>query len=209
MAKKKIKKKQALKKKSSKKSTVKKTKKKIKKQKKASKKSKTSSKIKLKTKKKIKTKTKSKTDNKDKKKSADPKKSKHLLKTKKTDSKSKKLKALLTQREKELQKILSKEKEEKMILKDMQGRTYCQMENCDYSAVAEGYCRIHFFGLYKIIKKKKEILEQDVLTKKISQLVNKHSEEVFEPLFKDSSSDKSFKTALKKITSEDTEEIDI
>ena len=123
--------------------------------------------------------------------------------------KSKKLKARLNQREKELQKILEKEKEETMILKDMQGRTYCQIENCDYSAVIDGYCRIHFFGLYKTIKKKKEILEQDILTKRFSYLAQKYSEEIFEPLFKDLSSDKSFKTVLKKISSEDTEDIDL
>ena len=92
-----------------------------------------------------------------------------------------------------------------MILKDLQGRTYCQIENCDYSAVAEGYCRIHFFGLYKTIKKKSEILEQDILKKRFSNLVNKHSEDIFEPLFKDLSSDKSFNLALKKISTEDIE----
>ena len=123
--------------------------------------------------------------------------------------KSKKLTIRLQGKEKELQKILEKEREETMILKDMQGRTYCQAENCDYSAVTDGYCRIHFFGLYKVIKKKKGILEQDILTKKISHLAQKYSEEIFEFLFKDLSSDKNFKTVLKKISSEDTEDIDI
>ena len=150
-----------------------------------------------------------KTANKTKQKTTRKKDSKSVSQTQKKELKSKKLKANLIHREKELQKILEKEKEEKMILKDMQGRTYCQIENCDCSAVVEGYCRIHFFGLYNTIKKKKEILEQDILTKKFSHLVHKHSEEIFEPLFKDLSSDKSFKTALKKISSEDTDDIDI
>ncbi|MCY4320857.1 MAG: hypothetical protein OXC37_00410 [Bdellovibrionaceae bacterium] len=126
----------------------------------------------------------------------------------KTIKKQKKIKNHLKQKEKILQRILEKEKEEKMILKDMQGRNYCQIENCDYSETAEGYCRIHFFGLYNVIKKKKEILDQDILTKKFSNLVEKHSEEIFESLFKDLSSDKGFKTALKKIHSEDVEDID-
>ena len=87
----------------------------------------------------------------------------------------------------------------------MQGRTYCSVENCDYPAVVEGYCRIHFFAFYKEIKRKKEILEQNTLNTKISELVNKYSEQIFEPLFKDLSSEKNFKIAIKKIASDDIE----
>ena len=135
-------------------------------------------------------------------------KAKSTVADKKPNLEANKLNSNLKQKENELKKIIEKEKEEKMILKDLQGRTYCQIENCDYSAVAEGYCRIHFFGLYKIIKKKNEILEQDILKKRFSNLVNNHSKDIFEPLLKDLSSDKNFKMAIKKISTEETEEIE-
>lgn len=112
-------------------------------------------------------------------------------------------------REKELKNLLEKEKEEKLILKDMEGRTYCAVENCDYPAIVESYCRIHFFGLFKMIKKRKQILEQDLLTKSYISLVNKYSESVFEYLFKDLSSDKDFKLAVKKFEDEETEDFEL
>jgi len=114
----------------------------------------------------------------------------------------------LNHREKELQKLLDKEKKDTLILKDMKGRTYCVIENCDYPAVIEEHCRIHFFGLFKKIKKKKQILEQDLLTKHYDFLIKKYSPGLFDYLFKDFSSDKNFKQAIKKITNEDTEDLE-
>ncbi len=109
--------------------------------------------------------------------------------------------------EKELEKLLEKEKEEKLVLKDMKGRTYCVVENCDYPAVVEGYCRIHFFSLFKVIKKRKQIVDQDILTKSYISLSHKHSEAVFEYLLKDLSSDKDFKLALRKFTDEEVSDL--
>lgn len=123
-------------------------------------------------------------------------------------AKAKSFSPSLNYREKELQKLLDKEKEEKLILKDMKGRTYCAVENCDYPAIVEGHCRIHFFGLFKMIKKKNQILEQDLLTKNYQLLINKHSSTVFSYLFKDLSSDKSFRMAIKKITGDEGDDLD-
>ena len=114
----------------------------------------------------------------------------------------------LNYREKELLKLLNREKEEASILKDMQGRKYCLVENCDYPAIAEEYCRIHYFGLFKQIYKKKKILEQEILEKSYSSLVKNHSEVVFDYLFKDLSSDKDFKIALKKVLDEDMDDLE-
>ena len=121
--------------------------------------------------------------------------------------KMKSLKALLSHREKELEKILAKEKEEKLILKDMEGRKYCIVENCDYPAIVDDHCRLHFFALFKKIKKKKVILERDLITKSLKELLTAHSESVFEHLFKDLSSDKHFKLAIKKISDEETQDL--
>ena len=121
-------------------------------------------------------------------------------------TKTKSLSSSLNYREKELQKLLDKEKKDTLILKDMKGRTYCVIENCDYPAIIEDHCRLHFFGLFKKIKKKKQILEQDLLTKHYDFLIKKYSLDLFDYLFKDLSSDKNFKQAIKKITHEEAEE---
>ena len=126
---------------------------------------------------------------------------------KKTSSKS--FIPSLKYREKELQKLLEKEREETLIVKDMEGRKYCLVENCDYPAIVEDYCRIHFFGLFKIINKKKEILEQDLLTKGYLSLIKQHSETIFEYLFKDLSSDKNFKLAIKKLVDEEIDDLEV
>ena len=122
--------------------------------------------------------------------------------------KTKKLKALLSYREKELEKLLIKEKEEKLILKDMEGRKYCIVENCDYPAIVDDHCRLHFFGLFKKIKKKKIILKQELIMKSLQALIIKYSESVFDYLFKDLSSEKHFKSAMKKISGEETQNPD-
>ena len=107
----------------------------------------------------------------------------------------------------ELKKILDKEKTEQMILKDVEGRTYCSVENCDYPALVKEYCRIHFFGLFKVIKQKERIVAQNILTKSYLSLVDKYSETVFDYLFKDLASDKDFQQALKKITGEESHDL--
>ena len=128
-------------------------------------------------------------------------------KKQKPAGKSKSFSASLSYREKELQKLIEKEKEKKLILKDMKGRNYCVVENCDYPAIVEDHCRIHFFGLFKTIKKKKQILEQDLLKKYYDSLVTKYSSAVFDHLFKDLFSDKNFKVAMKKVLDEETDEL--
>lgn len=125
-----------------------------------------------------------------------------LPKTKKPE-KSKSQSPSLRHCEQELAKLLEKEKEEKMILKDMKGRTYCVVENCDYPAIVENHCRVHFFGLFEIIKKKKEILAEDLLTKNYETLKERYSPVVLDYLFKDLSSEKNFKMAMKKFEEEE------
>ena len=85
-----------------------------------------------------------------------------------------------------------------MILKDMEGRKYCLFENCDYPAIIDDYCRVHFFGLFKKISRRKAILEQKILEKNYQELARQHSTSFLEFLFKDLSSGKNFKLAIKK-----------
>ncbi len=104
--------------------------------------------------------------------------------------------------ENELQKLLDREKEEKHILKDMKGRVYCAVDNCDYPAVVEKHCRIHFFGLFQTIQQKKQILEKDLLTKSYAFLIKEQTPELFDYLLRDLSSEKNFKLAMRRISNE-------
>ena len=102
----------------------------------------------------------------------------------------------------ELLRLSNKEKEEKMILKDMEGRKYCAIENCDRPALAEDHCRLHFFAFFKLIKKKKYILKTNFLEESFRSLIEAHSSVVFDYLFKDLRSDHDFSLALEKLLSE-------
>ena len=104
--------------------------------------------------------------------------------------------------EKELQKLLDREKEEKHILKDMKGRVYCAIDNCDYPAVVENHCRIHFFGLFRTIQQRKQILEKDLLTKSYALLIKEQTPELFDYLLRDLSSEKNFKLAIRRMSNE-------
>ena len=106
----------------------------------------------------------------------------------------------------ELKKVLKLEKEEKIAIKNIKGQDFCLMENCDYPAVVEGYCRIHFFALYPIIIKKKEIIEKKLLNKSFSALSKKYSSAILDQILKDLSSEKNFNSALKKINLESLDE---
>ena len=116
--------------------------------------------------------------------------------------------ASLSYRERELKQLLDQKQEEKMILKDMEGRKYCLFENCDYPAIIDDYCRIHFFGLFKKISRRKAILEQKILEKNYQELARQHSTSFLEFLFKDLSSNKNFKLAVKKIVDENEESLE-
>ena len=119
----------------------------------------------------------------------------------------------------ELSRILEKEREEKRILKDMEGRKYCVIENCDRPALVEDHCRLHFFAFFKLIREKKHILKKNLLEESLRLLIDAHSPVVFDYLFKDLRSDYDFSLALQKLLDEgadfssdsaqDLEELDI
>lgn len=108
---------------------------------------------------------------------------------------------------KELKIILEREKEEKLILKDMEGRSYCCVEDCGFSAVVEGYCRLHYMGHWEYITKRNKILKNKVLEKFINQMITDHSENILNYLLQDLKQEKIF-TAIVKAFLEEDEEIE-
>ena len=105
--------------------------------------------------------------------------------------------------EKQLKKLLSQEREEKLILKDIDGRKYCVVENCDYPAIVEDHCRQHFFSSFQTIKSKRQILDQNRLEESFKLLFEIHSFKILKQILKDLSSDKNFKLAIRHYPEED------
>ena len=104
---------------------------------------------------------------------------------------------------KDLAAILEEEKEEKLILKDMEGRSYCCVENCGFSAEVEGYCRLHYLGYWEHIIKRNKILKKGILEKLISQLVSNHSPNILNFLLQDLKQEKTFASIVKTLLEED------
>ena len=103
----------------------------------------------------------------------------------------------------QLKKLLDQEKEEKLILKDIEGRKYCIVENCDYPAIIEDHCRQHFFSSFQIIKGKRQILDQNQLEKSFKRLFDKQSFKILKLLLRDLSSERNFKLALLYLSEEE------
>ena len=108
---------------------------------------------------------------------------------------------------KELSMILEREKEEKLILKDMEGRSYCCVEDCGFSAEVEGYCRLHYLGHWEYIIKRNKILKKEILEKLINQLISDHSQSILNYLLQDLKQDKTFTSTVKTLL-EDDEDIE-
>ena len=108
---------------------------------------------------------------------------------------------------KELELILMKEKEEKLILKDMQGRNYCCIEDCGLPGDVEGFCRVHYLGFWDDIIQRGKILDHEVLTQAIEEILKNHGVEVLDFLIQDLKQEKNFTTAMKDVLGED-EEVD-
>ena len=104
---------------------------------------------------------------------------------------------------KELAAILEKEKEEILILKDMEGRSYCCMEDCGFSAEVEGYCRLHYLGHWEHIIKRNKILKKRILENLINQLVSDHSQNILNFLLQDLKQEKTFASTVKALLEED------
>ena len=120
---------------------------------------------------------------------------------------SKKVPAInkLDMAKKELEIILEREKEEKLILKDMEGRSYCCVEDCGFSAVVEGYCRLHYMGNWEHITKRNKILKTGLLEKLIDQMMTDHSKTILNYLLQDFKQEKTFTAIVKSFLEEDEE----
>lgn len=92
---------------------------------------------------------------------------------------------------------LNKEKAE--VFTDVEGRRYCNEENCDQLAVTDIYCRYHYLALWKYLRKKKKLLKDSYLSNTIQELIQSFGEPALHCILKDLKSEKSFDWATKEI----------
>ena len=72
--------------------------------------------------------------------------------------------------------------------------------NCDFPAIVENYCRIHYFSNWDYIMERKKLLETGFLEQSIASLAK---QPYMGFLLQDLASEKSFSAALKKIQEEE------
>ena len=96
-------------------------------------------------------------------------------------------------------KNMEKEDQSQVQIKDAQGRLYCREEHCDQPAVTLEYCRCHYLGLWKYLQTRKQIFQEDYLSKTISSLCKSFGETGLQFILNDLKSDKSFDLAVKEM----------
>ncbi len=98
----------------------------------------------------------------------------------------------------ELQKelnSLNKKREEEIAIKDAEGRSYCQDENCDQPAVTDKYCRYHYLNGWKYRRNRSKLLENYYLTDTIQSLLQSFGEGALHFILRDCKNEKAFETA--------------
>ena len=109
----------------------------------------------------------------------------------------KKRKILELQRELE---YLSKRDQKEVLLKDAEGRSYCQDEHCDQPAVTDVYCRYHYLALWKYLQMKKQLSENRYLFHTIQDIMKALGEEALQFVLRDLKNEKTFEAVTKEMS---------
>jgi len=67
---------------------------------------------------------------------------------------------------------LNNKKKDAILIKDAEGRYYCQDENCDQPATTDMFCRYHYLASWSYFYARKNLLKDGYLSKTIQELVN-------------------------------------
>ncbi len=99
---------------------------------------------------------------------------------------------------KELDRLENKEKQN-ILIKDVQGRIYCQDDNCDQPAVTENFCRQHYLYLWPYVYNRKKILENKQLFEILNKIVKNFGKAGLLSVMKDCKTEKSFEFIAKEM----------
>ena len=95
---------------------------------------------------------------------------------------------------------LNKRDQKEVLIKDAEGRSYCQDEHCDQPAVTDIYCRYHYLALWKYLQTKKQFSENKYLFHTINNIVNSLGEEALQFILRDLKNEKSFEVVAKEMS---------
>ena len=90
---------------------------------------------------------------------------------------------------------LKKRDQEEVLIKDAEGRRYCNNENCDQPAVTDIYCRYHYLSAWKYLQKRKQLRENQYLQNTIQEVVQSMGTEALDFMLKDFKTEKNFERA--------------
>lgn len=96
--------------------------------------------------------------------------------------------------------------EVEIALRDVEGRLYCKVRDCDELSIVDGYCRFHYLKLWKRIQLRKKILTDGKLEKYIEELTQRYPDKYIEMIRDDLKSEKAFLTAIQELEIEDVNE---
>ena len=128
------------------------------------------------------------------------KKIKKVVKTKKQEEQEQKkdggkLKRRIKELKRELE-YLNKRSQPFVLLKDEEGRYYCQEEDCDQPAVTGNFCRYHYLATWKYNREKNKLLNNNYLKKTIKDFLQRYGEGILSILLKDLKNKKNFDQAV-------------
>ena len=98
----------------------------------------------------------------------------------------------------ELQKeldSLNRKTQKEVALKDAEGRSYCQEDNCDQPAVTDKYCRYHYLNGWKYRRNRSKLLESFYLTDTIQNFLQAFGEGALHLILRDCKNEKTFEKA--------------
>ncbi|MDE0119915.1 MAG: hypothetical protein OXM55_07920 [Bdellovibrionales bacterium] len=105
--------------------------------------------------------------------------------------------------------ILNKKAQEKVLIRDTEGRLYCHDEKCDQPAVTDIYCRYHYLALWKYLQTRKRLLEEKYLFYTINELIKSFGEGALYFIIRDFKNEKTFETAAKEMSFSTGKEEDV
>ena len=87
---------------------------------------------------------------------------------------------------------LNRKTQEEVSIKDAEGRSYCQDENCDQPAVTDKYCRYHYLASWKYRQTRNKLLDGRYLEENIKKLMESFGEGALHFIIRDCKSEKTF-----------------
>ncbi len=102
---------------------------------------------------------------------------------------------------------LNKKTQEEVSIKDAEGRSYCQDENCDQPAVTDKYCRYHYLSLWKYRQTRKKLLDEKYLENSIKNLIKSFGERVVGFVLRDCRNEKAFEIVAREMNFSVGEEV--